>query len=399
MKHAVLRSIQAVAILAGCGLLGWYIYQMTSGIAEEPEAAETEAEKKPRLLSVEFTTLQTRDMHDRVELTGTILPVREITLAARVDGLVTSFPFELGQSVEENATVAEFDDEDLQFALSSAQAVVDGAKVQLKISQARLKYPEKLLEYTANMEKKGFTTLLNLDQTRTGLEIAKAEVDAAKFRLEEARQSQHQSELNITRTRVSAPFAGLVAERFIRQGEFVRAGEPLLRLIEISSVIAEVRVVEYDYARVAVGRTADIRVDALRGEIFTGEVISVSPVLDVETRTATVRVRIANPKSHLKPGMHARVSISTEDSPEAKVLPIASLVEMDGKPAVFVLTGEPTVAEQRPVEVGLASAEFVEIHSGVSPQDRVITLGSHVVKDGQKVQVSDKDTMGEVFKE
>ena len=63
MKHAVLRSIQAVAILAGCGLLGWYIYQMTSGMAEEPDAAEAEAEKKPRLLSVEFTTLQSAKLH------------------------------------------------------------------------------------------------------------------------------------------------------------------------------------------------------------------------------------------------------------------------------------------------------------------------------------------------
>lgn len=398
MKHAVLRSIQAVAILAGCGLLGWYIYQMTSGIAVEPDAAEAEAEKKPRLLSVEFTMLQTRDMHDRVELTGTILPAHEITLAARVDGIVTSFPFELGQSVEEDATVAEFDDEDLKIALGSAKAVVDGAKVQLKISQARLEYPEKLLEYTASIEKKGFTTQLNLEQTRTGLEIAKAEVDAAKFRVEEARQSQQQSELNITRTKLAAPFAGLVAERFIKQGEFVRMGEPLLQLIEISSVIAEVRVVEYDYARVTVGQTADVRVDALRGDIFTGEVINVSPVLDVETRTAIVRVRIENPQSHLKPGMHARVSISTEDSPAAKVLPIASLVEMDGKPAVFILTKEPTIAEHRKVEVGLVSADFVEILSGVSPEDRVITLGSHVVKDGQKVQVSDRDTMSQVFK-
>lgn len=396
MKHVPLRSIQAVAIVAGCGLLGWYVFQMTSGIADEP-AAEVEPAKQPRLLSVEFTTLQTRDLHERVELTGTILPAREVTLAARVDGNVTAFPFDLGQSVEENATIAEFEDGHLQLALSAAQAVVEGAKVQLKISQARLEYPEKILEYTRNMEKKGFTTLLNLDQTKTGLQIAQAEVELAKFRLEEARKAQQQSQLNIDRTKVSTPFRGLIAERFVGPDEFVRTGEPLVRIVEISSVIAEVRVVERDYARLATGQSAKVRVDALSGEIFTGEVIRVAPVLDVETRTAAVHVHIKNPQTRLKPGMHSRVSVTIKASPAAPALPVASLVEVNGEAAVFVLTGDPTVTEQRSVEVGLVTNDYVEILSGVSPDDRVVTLGSHVVKDGQEVQVSDEDTMTKVF--
>lgn len=397
MKHVALRSIQAVAIVLSCGLLGWYVFQLTSGVAEEFEADEAKTDRKPRLLSVEFTTLQTRDLYERVELTGTILPAREVTLAARIDGNITAFPFDPGQPVEENATVAEFDDEDLQLALSAAQSVVGGAKVQLNISQARLEYPEKMLEYTAGIQKKGFTTLLNLDQTETALEIAKAEVELARYRLEEARKARQQSQMDINRTKIPAPFAGLVAERFVEPGEFVRTGEPLVRLVDISSVIAEVRVVERDYARLAIGQSAGIRVDALSGEIFTGKVIRVAPVLDVETRTAAVHVRVENPRSRLKPGMHSRVSVTIKASPASQVLPIASLVEVDGEAAVFVLRGTPTVARQQSVEVGLATNDYVEILSGVSPEDRVVTLGSHVVQDGEEVQVSDKDTMTRVF--
>lgn len=394
MKHILLKTIQVTAIVLGSGVLGWFVFQNSS---QKPEPVESISSKPARLLTVEFTKLETRRIHERIELTGTILPAREVTLAARVDGNVTSVPVDVGQSVRKESTIAEFENEHLQVALRAAQSGVDGAKVQLKISEAHLEYPAKIVEYTRNMEKKGFTTLLNVDQTRTALEIANAEVELARLRLEEARHKRQQSQLAINRARVQAPFDGLVAERFVHPGEFVRLGDPVVHLVEVSTVIARVHVVERDYSLLAAGQIADIRVEALTGSTFHGEVISVAPVLNVETRTAVVDLRIDNSQSQLKPGMHSRVSIIVKSSPTAQTLPVASLVDVKSEAAVFVLTGNPTVAEQRSIEVGLSTNNYVEVLSGVSPEDRVITLGSHVVKDGQEVQVSNEDTMTKVF--
>ena len=120
-------------------------------------------------------------------------------------------------------------------------------------------------------------------------------------------------------------------------------------------------------------------------------------MLDVQTRTAVVYLHIDNPQGRLKPGMHARVSITVKRHENARVLPISSLIERDGKPSVFVLVGEPPIAERREISVGLVDDQYVEVLSGVSPEDRIVTLGSHVLSDGQQVETSNGDTMQKVF--
>jgi membrane fusion protein (multidrug efflux system) len=341
--------------------------------------------------------LQTRDLQQRIELTGTILPAEDVTVSARVDGRVTSVPVHLGDPVKAQQTIADFDDAHLKAALAVSDAMVDSANVQLRISQSRLEYPEKNVEYIRRMSKKSFATPLDVDQSETNLEIAKANVELSEFRLQQAMSENQRSQLAIDNSRITAPFAGLVAHRFVNPGDFVRAGVPLLRVVDISTVIAAVHVVERDYASIAISQVAEIRADALSAETFEGEVIRISPVLDVQTRTAVVHLRIGNPKGRLKPGMHARVSIIMSGKANAQVLPISSLIERGGPPAVFVLVGEPPIAEKRTVSVGHLDDEHVEILSGVSPEDRIVTLGSHLVADGQAVDAANGDTMQKVF--
>ena len=393
MKPFALRLLRSTMLVLGCIALGWVVFQYTSSTAQQVSVPAS----PERLMTVEFTKLDTGDLQERVSLAGTILPIADMTVSATVDGRVTSVPLDLGDAVERQQVIVEFDDTQSQADLAVSAALVESAKVELRISESRLKFPEMNLEYIRRMNKKGFATSVNLDQSETNLAIAKADVELAELRLQETQAKMEQSQLAVDNTRIPAPLAGLIAHRYADPGDFVRGGDPLLRIVDVSTVVAAVHVVERDYARIAVGQEAEIHVDALPAERFLGEVVRIAPVLDVQTRTAVVHLRIDNLESRLKPGMHARVSVIVDRRQNARLLPIAALLERDGQPAVFVLVGEPPVAEKRTISVGLTNDKSVEVLSGLSPEDRIVTLGSHVLTDGQQVEVASGDTMTKVF--
>ena len=394
MKPFLLRTIQAALIVLACTALGLLVFDYTSGNAEIAVAPAAPA----RPVTVEFTSLQTRDLDEHVELTGTILPAGDATIAARVDGHITSVAVDVGETVTCDQIIVTFDNSPQKIALALSEASVRSAEVQLRISQAQLDYPEKNAEYVRRLNRKGFSTSLNLDQSETSLEIARANVELSEIRLQEATAEKQRIQLAIDNARVAAPFNGVIAQRFVNPAHFVRAGDPLLRVIDISAVLVAAHVVENDYGSMAVGQVAEIRADALSGETFAGEVVRVSPVLDDETRTAVVHFRIDNPGGRLRPGMHAHVSVTVQEHSSVSVLPLACLIERDGEPTVFVLEGEPRTARSRVISVGRVDEEFVEVVSGISAEDRIVTLGSHLLADGQVVAASDGDT-GKVLAE
>jgi RND family efflux transporter MFP subunit len=392
MKSLALKVGQSAVIALSCVVVAYFVFDYASRDSEET----AEPSPPPPPLTVEFTTLQPRNLRQKVEVVGTIFPMRDVIVTASAAGQVSSMPVHLGDAVADRQTIVELSDPRLQLSLAASRAGAEIARVQLRISQARLEYPEKIVEHIRRISLKGYANAANVDQSETALEIARAEVELAKSRLQQSLTEVQRGDFAIANTRAEAPFAGLVAERIADLGDLVAVGDPLVRVIDISTVIATVHVVERDYAQVEIGQSAEIRVDALAGEIFPGHVLRISPVIDVKTRTAVV-LRIDNPQRRLKPGMHSRVSIVVNNRPNAQVTPVASLVESDGQPAVFVLTGEPNIAKKRVVEVGLSDDEYVEILSGLSSDDRIITLGSQVLVDGQPVETASGDTIGKVL--
>jgi len=138
MKSSLLRTLQAAMAVLGCSVLSWCVFQFASKSAQQVVVATSPT----RPVTVEFTSLQTRDLLERVELTGTILPAEDVTVPARVDGQVTSVPVQLGDVVTKQQIIAEFDDTQLRVTLAISQTAVQSAQVQLRISQSRLVFPK-----------------------------------------------------------------------------------------------------------------------------------------------------------------------------------------------------------------------------------------------------------------
>ena len=132
--------------------------------------------------------------------------------------------------------------------------------------------------------------------------------------------------------------------------------------------------------------------------MFEGKVERIAPQIDIETRTAAVKIQIENPHGYLKPGMYARVSLEFAEKPDASVIPLATVLEADGESYVYVADkadAETTIVRKQPIETGIVDGEQVEVIQGISPDDLIITLGNRLVKDGDRVEVMHVEEAGD----
>src|SRR4029450_13594394 len=152
-------------------------------------------------------------------------------------------------------------------------------------------------------------------------------------------------------------------------------------------------VVEKDLKELQTGNSTRVEVDAFPGEHFMGRIARVSPVLDPATRTAPIEVEIPNSEFRLKPGMYARVGITTDIKKAALVVPVNAVVDLGGRRGVFQPLNESAIF--RSVQVGTEQREYVEILGGLTEGDTVITTGAGALRDGDRITLSGGGGRGE----
>jgi Cu(I)/Ag(I) efflux system membrane fusion protein len=172
--------------------------------------------------------------------------------------------------------------------------------------------------------------------------------------------------------RVVAPQDGIITVLNIREGMFVQPNTTIMSLADLSSVWLQAEIFESQAEWVAAGQAVEARLDYLPGEVFTGQVDYVYPVLDPKTRTLRVRLLFENPGERLKPNMYARVSIYGKLHPNALSIPREALIRAPDRDRVVVALGD---GKFRVYEVltGMESGEFVEILAGIEEGDEIVT--------------------------
>ena len=184
---------------------------------------------------------------------------------------------------------------------------------------------------------------------------------------------------------VPAPVSGTVIIRSVNPGEVIATGKELFRVADLSNIWVVGQVYESEFAKVRVGTPAVITTAAYPGRTFTGRVSYVDPRVDPQTRTAQVRIELANPGEILRIGMFVDVSFGgavpagTSGQP-AVVVPRAAVQSIGTKQVVFVATDRPGVFVQREVSVGPEANGLVTLYSGVNQGERVVTDGSFLLR-------------------
>jgi len=261
--------------------------------------------------------------------------------------------------------------------LAQAQAAVDAAKQQLELAKkpvtehdlAQAQAAADAAARGVDLVKQPFTDN-DRKAAQAGVDQARAGLDAAKLQLKDAT--------------VTAPFDGVVSQRFLAQGAMAAPTTPIVSLIS-SEVEVVINVEEARLRQVEVGQTATISVAAYPGEEFPATVASVAPSLDPRSRTLAVRIK-PNGVGKLLDGMFAQVKIVGAERAQALLVPAQAVIQRDGKSTSFVV--KDGRAALREVKAGVGDGKSVEVLAGLAEGEEVVVSGQESLSDAQAVTVT-----------
>lgn len=266
-------------------------------------------------------------------------------------------------------------------AFENATTEFETAKANLAEAENRADRARRLLEVNPARNNE-------LDQTLTKYRTMQADVAAQREKLlvlglpKQTVDSLNSPSQVSSLLPVTAPISGTLTERMINGGEAVTANSKVGTVTDLSSVWVIGQVYEKDLGKVRVGSGASVRSDSYPGEIFRGNVTYVDPSVDEKTRTAQVRVELANPGEKLKLGMYVNVAFATIGGSErtAPLVPKAAVQTIGADTFVFLATEDPNVFKMRQIRVGEERESRFPVTEGLFVGDRVVTTGSFLLR-------------------
>ncbi len=317
--------------------------------------AETSAAEVP----VEVVQVASEDVDVRIEAVGTLRADQSVDLKAERPGPVRELYFTEGAPARKGAVLLVLGSEDLRARLNLAKAnVVDG---QVREANARQQY-----ERSVALLKRGVTSQQQHDDVRAELERASAGLAVARANVAFA-------EAELTKTVISAPFDGILGQRRVDIGAFVREGETLGSIVDLDPIEALFAVPERYLSQLHAEQSIDAVVVSHPERSFSGKVMFIDPQVDPVNRTVAVKAVIPNPDSLLRPGQFATVSLHLERHSNAAVIPEEALVPSGDRSFVFVVDGGQ--ASARAVRTGVRLAGKVEVIDGLQAGTVIVRTG------------------------
>lgn len=342
-----------------------------------------------RTLSVRVAQVKIGDVEERLSYVGSLLAKASVMVAPKISGRVKRLFVDVGDRVKEGQRLATLDKEELTEEVNEAQASLNVYKATLKGKEAELRDIRRRFERAKILFERTLVAREAVDTLETQVLSGGAQVELTKAQVAQMQARLDNARIRLKSTEVIAPFAGYVGRRFIDRGALVNANTPLVTIVDISMVKVTVAVVEGDYSKISPGQSATITVDAYPGKSFKGRVVRMAPVLDPETRTGEVEIELPNPLGDLKPGMFARAEIVSQQRRGVLLVPEGAQVKTPGGYGVFKVLEDGSKVGLVSIKPGLSAKGWLEVQGGLQSGDRVVTLGSTLLRDGQRVMIID----------
>ncbi len=348
-----------VALLVAGGAY-WYAFERPAGAStSDRPAAATPAPKAqaPRATVVEVARVEQGEVVRSIGSVGTLQSNESVVIRPEIVGRIASINFKEGDRVQKGKLLLSLDDSVYQAELAEAES-----RVQLARRNS---------ERASELFDRRVGTARTRDEALAALSSGQAAIALAKARID--------------KTRITAPFEGVLGLRQVSLGDYVNPGQDIVNLEDIDPIKVDFRVPEPSLRDVREGQRIEVALDAYPGEAFPGEVFAIDPRIDVEGRAVVLRARLNNPDGRLRPGLFARVNLMVERTPDALLVPEQAIMPIEGGNVVFrVVDGKAVRTE---VELGQRRMGQVQIRRGLSLGDTVIVAGQMKVRDGGSVTV------------
>ncbi|MEO0769161.1 MAG: efflux RND transporter periplasmic adaptor subunit, partial [Cyanobacteria bacterium J06649_4] len=379
--------------------------------------ADAPAAEPAQVASASVTTARSQSIPVRttIETSGTVEAFDLLSVSPRASGLqIQSVTVREGDRVSAGQVLAVLDDSVLRSQIAQAEAqvtaaIADVSQREAGAAQARASLAEaeeQLSRYNSLFEQ-GAISAEELTSRRTQVTTAEQTVGSAVAEIAsaEATVSSRQAEVSrlntqLEQTLVLAPASGVIAEKIATVGDTASTSTPLFRIISGDQLELAVKIPQAQMAKVTPGRPVQITSDSDRDLQLQGRIQSIDPVVDPQTRQATVKVALPG-SDRLRPGMFLNAAIVTGNRPGVVIPADAALPQASGGFVVYTLTNgtesdeSVTIAKANAVDIGNripgtgGTPAKIEITSGLEPDRLVIVEGASYVKDGDVVNVVD----------
>jgi RND family efflux transporter MFP subunit len=318
----------------------------------------------PALVKVADARMQ--DLSSVVLVPGTVISRDDARLSAEVDGRLMEVA-EVGTVVKAGEPVAIIEDESLRLRSLEIQA-------EIRRAQARMEFLGNEVQRFATLAKTNLASTNQLEQARSEFAVAQGDLDVAKARL-----AQNNDQL--ARTRLLAPFDGVVVERLMRPGERVADGGIVVRLVDQQNleVVARAPLDYYSFSQV--GKQLSLRTGS---QELMATIRTVVAVGDENTHQFELRLDLVGQPFQV--GQTLRVAVPSSDSREVLTVPRDALVLRPEGATIFVIDAQQQ-AQQVAVTTGLGSDDRIEVSGNVKAGDQVVIRGNERLQPGQDVQV------------
>lgn len=407
MKISVKNAGIAVAVI----LLVLLVYAIIPRAKEEDKVEEKNV-NNDNLDKIEFKVTTAKvfkgDLIKWVNANGIVKASKELEIQANISGYIKELNAYEGKKAKKDELLIFIDDTQYQLAYKNAVARVNSSSVDYYLNlkdsgnniTSDVETSKKEIEQKITDLKKQYdsgkmnkdTYDKKMDDLDAALLMSGAkrnEVAADKANLTTARNSKLEAELNLSYTKIKAPFSGVIGDIDLIAGKRINAGEKLFKIFETSTLKVEVRVLENDVASINVGSFVEVNINSLPNEKFTGRVANISPHIDTETKTCKVIVEMKNMNDKIKPGMFATVNIQAATYKNRLLAPIEALVVRDNRNLVFVAVDG--LAKWEYFDLGEKNDRYIEITSdNIKAGDEVVVKGHTNLAHDAKIKVIDR---------
>jgi membrane fusion protein (multidrug efflux system) len=342
------------AVLAGilvAGGVGWHLKrsQLQSASIATPPPSETVVEAAP---------VKIGSIRRQIEAVGSLRSNESVIIRPEIAGRVSEILFEEGQSIKRGAPLIRLDS-------SIARAQVDQMNAALELSKVNYERAQELMKKGAGSQRAHDESLAKMRSDEASLALARATLD---------------------KMTLVAPFDGVLGLRKVSIGDYVNPGQDIVNIESLETLKVDFRVSEIYAVQLKVGQAISLKLDAIPGATFDGEVYAIDPAHDPNGRAVILRARTANKDGLLRSGMFARVILILDAGRESILIPETAIVPMGQELFVFVLNDSKVKLTK--IKIGQRRGGWVEVAEGLEKTSLIVTEGALKLRDGMTVKAN-----------
>lgn len=383
------KKITGIVLVAA--LVAFGVFAVVRVLEHQKKQAMQQDYKPVKKVVVNMAMPTRKTMRDERRFSGSTKAWSDFKVEPKVSGKLLRLHFDIGDKVKRDALIAEIDDREFRQNVLEAEANLEYAKAKLLEAQGVAKLKRNEYERRKALIELNAISLSDYEQAESELNAQIATVKMCQADVKRYEASLAHAKLTLSYCKIYARWGKgedvrYIGDRYLDEGTLLTVNTPILNIVELSKIKANVAIIERDFPFLRVGQYASVETDAYPGEIFHGKIAQIGNIMDDKTRSAKAVISIENKDLRLRPGMFIRVRILLGEHKNAQVVPLSAVVQKDDKSVVFQnVDGKAVMTE---VKLGLQDQEYTEIISPVLKYP-VATIGNHLLTDGTAVQISE----------